>query len=418
MKSHFHFKVILNLCLFWGLFFQFSCQKVKVEQLIPDSCQILVRINFPELISAKGGQQHLVDMIQTKWNFDLQNSGLDFYQPAYFFKTQFENANGYFLMAGIDSETSFRKTLLKLNPTGKIEEFSDFHIFDLSGAKVVWQKHNCILYFFNPISGPEIKGEDLSQFLVKENVSRGQDPFPKKEMVSFKAEIQEESSIPLLPPVEANIVGNAQLIEGKWMLDAVLKEKQILPFFLPFDMPIAKSGANKSCMIRLAVKPDWAKVGEALSGFFNFSFLNEAIDKMEKAEGPMWAMVEGCTVENIQKSASLAARFSSKQEADSVFELNSRIMKAITIPESLEMKTKDNWVYYISKGKTNHEFPQWNKSSNRALLWLEASQPESLIKLMVFPGSTKEEVKVSAEITNPEKIDFEEAENLFEKLPI
>jgi hypothetical protein len=37
---------------------------------------------------------------------------------------------------------------------------------------------------------------------------------------------------------------------------------------------------------------------------------------------------------------------------------------------------------------------------------------------MVFPGSTKEEVKVSAEITNPEKIDFEEAENLFEKLPI
>ena len=146
--------------------------------------------------------------------------------------------------------------------------------------------------------------------------------------------------------------------------------------------------------------------------------MNEAIDKMEKAEGPMWAMVEGCTVENIQKSASLAARFSSKQEADSVFELNSRIMKAITIPESLEMKTKDNWVYYISKGKTNHEFPEWNKSSNRALLWLEASQPESLIKLMVFPGSTKEEVKVSAEITNPEKIDFEEAENLFEKLPI
>ncbi len=403
----------LILCL---LFFQFSCQKVKVNELIPDSCQVLVRINFPELISAKGQQEFISNTIFKKWNLKIEDSGLDFFQPAYFFQTSLEDQSGFFLLVGIASETSFLKTLQQIHPNGMVSEMADFQTYDLKNAKVVWQKNLCVFYFFNPITGPVFQSEEISQILVKEKLKRGNDPFIANEMISFRAKVEEENTLPLLPPLEASISGNMQLNAEKWEMDAVLKEGQFSTFLLPFEEPNFEEKEN--CQIKLALKPDWKKLGEMLSNYFDIPFVDELIEKLSAIDGPVYASILGCSQEEIQQNVELMAIYKNLNEAQETVDLYKKLGSIIRLPEAFKIENSGNQVHFSGTERKGPFMPLPEKLNNNALAKLLIKQKETYFSLVLQPGNDLNETRIKVNVTNPEKFDFSKPEDFLDKLPL
>jgi len=403
----------LILCL---LFFQFSCQKVKVNEWIPDSCQVLVRLNFPELISAKGHQEFISKVIFNKWKIKIEDSGLDFFQPAYFFQTSLGDQSGYFLLAGIASETSFLKTLQQLNPKGMVSEMADFQNYDLKDAKVVWQKNLCVFYFFNPITGPVFKNEAISQFLVKEKLKRGMDPFASNEMISFRAKVEEENTLPLLPPLEASISGNMQLNSEKWEMDGVLKEGQFRTFLLPFEEPNFEE--NENCHIKLALKPDLKKLGELLSNYFDIPYVEELIEKLSAIDGPVYTSTFGCSQEEIQQNVELMATYKNLNEAQETVDLYKKLGSIIRLPEAFKIESSGNRVHFSGTERKRPLMQLPEKLNSNALAKLLIKQNETHFSLVLQPGNEKDETRIKLEITNPEKFDFSKPEDFLDKLPL
>jgi len=405
------------VCSFWFLlFFQFSCQKVKINELIPDSCEVLVRINFPELISVEGRQKFLSDAVYSKWNIRLEDSGLDFFQPAYFFKTSLESEKEYFLLAGIASESNFIKTLEKLNPEGKNTVNSDFQTFDLKNASVVWYKNRCVFYFFNPITGPILKPDQIKLLLEKENLKRRPDTFQEGEMISFRADIQEENTLPMLPPLEASLSGNLELYAEKWKMNAVLHEGQFSTFLLPFEEVLISE--NEKCFGSLQVKLEYAKLGKLMENYFYIPHLEDLTKILTSIKGPILTSAQGCLPSEMQNDLSLEAELETEKNVKDLNLLYESLGQMVVFKNDLQISNNQNRVRLSSK--LNAEFlPLISRKSNeQILLKLDLNQGKSKGWLKLQKGSQKDEIKIHAEILNPEMFDLPESEEFLDNLPL
>ena len=405
------------VCSFWCLLLlQFSCQKVKINELIPDSCEVLVKINFPELISAKGDQKFLSAAVHTKYNVRLEDSGIDFFQPAYFFKTDLGTESGYFLLAGIASESDFIKTLEKLNPEGRTTVSADFQTFDLENARVVWHKNRCVFSFFNQVIGPVLKPEQIQVLLDKEKLKRSPDMFPDNKMISFRADVQEENTLPMLPPLDAAISGSLQLNANVWQLDAVLKEGQFSSFLLPFDAPNLQQKQN--CNAQLAIKPDWEKLGGVLSNYFDIPYLQELILNLNTIKGPVLATTFGCLPVENQKNIVVEAQFETDENGQKIIDLYQQLGNLTVFPNDFQLKKIEDHVRFSSKANQDYLIKLPVNENKKSLLRLILQQEKSKLNLNLQSGKQKGEIIIQSEILNPEMFEMPESADFLDHLQL
>ena len=402
--------------LFLVFIFHFSCQEVKTSNLLPQSSSILLKVNLPELVAAKENQKLLNEVISNKFGLNIVESGLDFFQPVYFFKTTFEEKEGYFLLAGLVKQASFIKILQKLNPSGKVVKKEAFNCMDIQNARVVWNDKFCLFEFFDPILGAKFLPEELISFLEPGQISRGKDAFPTNKMISFRADIQEENTLPLLPPLDANISGNVELNAGKWKMDAVLTEGQFSSFLKPFDEPDFIEIPN--CNINLAIKPDWEKLGNILSNYFEIPHLQDLILKLSTINGPILASGSGCSDEEMQKMLAFKAEFGTEKEAESLVNTVEKLGQVVLLPKAFKLHRNQKWLQYAEVGNSEFSTKGSNISNEQVLFKLVYKQAKSDFKLKFRKGTEKDKIEIEAEILHPEMIVLPETGNFLDKLPL
>ena len=398
----------------------FSCQKVKTSDLLPHSSSILIKINLPELISVKENQKLLNELIHNKSGINISESGLDFFQPVYFFKTTFAEKEGYFLLAGLEEQESFINALQKLNPSKKAVQKESFNCMDVQNARVVWKDNFCLFEFFDPILGSKFLPEDLAAFLKPDQIKRGIDSFPAKEMISFQANIEEEQTLPFLPTFDAKIRGQLGLQEKKWSLQASMIEAQYSLFFKPFPEPAVT--CNEKCFGYVAIKPDLNSLATLLNSYLEtMDFYPNSIAglaKLNQAKGPIFGISTECNSEHWLNNLVLASFWGTSTEATTLKNMIASFLPQTGISKEYQAETRKNWVIFPKTKNANLVLPKEKEQGKNIVFWMNLKQNDSDCKLRIYKEGGANEFKIEANFSNLENVIWPDTKQILSKIPL
>ena len=372
------------------------------------------------MVELDGKQPFLSTVVKANFGFDLKESGIDFFQPAYFFKTNYISKDSYFLLLSLESEESFQIMLKRLNPNALITENGSSFWTDFKSSRIVWKSGFCLVYMFDPMVGSKYSAEELVAFFNPDQLKREKDSFNPAEMISFKANIHEENTLPFLPPLVAEVNGSASIQNQKWKLNADVKETEFSSFFKPFSEPGIQSKEN--CFAYLAIKPKLEVIATLLKGYLEtmdfYSSLIPVLEKLNQNEGPIWLFGKGCNIDELEKSFRFASASKSDKESTELAELILELLPKNMLIEDFKPKSDKNWLIFPNRSRSFLELPMDTQKAEQVVFWLNFKQNSAEVKLKISLAKEVGRFKMEGEINNPDKMNWPDPNEILSKLPI
>jgi hypothetical protein len=294
----------LAICLI--LIFFSSCSHPKVAELLPDSSQILAKINLPNWAELALKNPVLGTQLNDFAGLDLGKTGVDFFQPAYFFLLDEKGEKQSYLLLGLSNHGQFQRVLEdKANKKSQnLEGGGNF----LHGANflAVWQEKVALVYLFSGLTGPARKPESLFSFLISKERPKGKDSLSDLGLCQFRGVWQEKDWLGPLADLDFSFQGSLENMEGNWELHSEVVEDQFTPLFMPFGKP--QFSGNEYCQYALAMKAEPQKWKPILALFGEEELPPLAwqiIEQFSAGDYPLLIKASGCGAEELQENFQL-----------------------------------------------------------------------------------------------------------------
>jgi hypothetical protein len=391
-----------SFLLIWIFLIFFSaCQKGKVSELLPESTPVLVKINLPNITAEALKNPSLAKDFQDFFSFDPASSGLDFFQPAYFFQWQEGDWKGEFLLAGISNNAQWKTVLENQTKKSSLALEDGFFSHQGNGFLSVWNEDFTLVYFFDGISGPKVEVPKLVEFLQSKDRLKGKDPFSDEGLLAFKGKWEDKEWLGPLVNLQMEIEGKMEMEGESLVLKAEMVENNISNLLLSYGKP--EGNFEDTCGIFMAIKPDIQKLKALLQVLGKEEFppsTLQILEQMEKINSPVWGSSHGCDEETIRQTLQISAKWSEKKQAE---EVENWIKKQIPSNMLSFSYLPENWLTISLPNTPARNLPVF-ENKKPMLFFLKANQGKAALQVEVEAKKENGKMGIRAEFRNPAAI--------------
>lgn len=292
-----------------------SCTRTTTTDVLPDSCQGVLKIDFPRLVPKLLLNRPIIDSIRNALRLPIDEMGINFLQPGYLFQMSSERGGEFYFLLGISDDEAFKKEIAQKHSDKKVETHGKFSSLWISEWQLIWNSDFLIGLKTDPLVGKPAWNEKWLDHFSPIEKNETEVPPESSSDISFFWNINEEFVEGKLPPLEVQLNGNANWNHPNFVLDASVEEHQYLALLKPFE----KKETSVNRHVQMLLWPAMESILLQVESYGGNAFKNEMnpkiIDLIKKMDNPFECLISEDLDKNLTESIQVKAQFSNQNIA-------------------------------------------------------------------------------------------------------
>lgn len=366
----FNFKNWVLPIAFSGLvgIFSTSCQKATTSDLIPDSCQGLIKLDLPKLVPKLVTHPFVIDSLNHLAGFPLDKMGINFFQPAYLFQRQ--GSSDLVFVLALNDAKKFSDVILGKFNAQKIEKKDEFSTFWVGHWELIWNENFLVGKKVDPLLGKPDWNPEWAKYFFVEKEKTTEVQLDEKSDIAWFWNIEEELVEGIIPPLELLIKGNGTWEHPKFSLRMQIEEHQYLALLHPFTLE-SKSKAPIQVVIWPALESILLQIESYGGNPFKTEMNSQILDMIKKMDHPFECLLVENKSEDLLQAIQIKTRYSDEKLAILMEnEIRSMLPKSVLSKYTIERRGGEVAFFNQSSKPVFSEYTKTEKPMKNLILGL------------------------------------------------